>query len=198
MELVGRSSSHFTRVARMFAIDLGVAHTFRPIFDLTSTDPALYAGNPALKIPILVDAQGPLYGTENICRALATGHAGVVLRGTVFDCRVANFEELTLHAASANVNIIMTRVAKAPVPDKLAASLANTMRYLDTEIDAVLAALPADRRLSFVEVTLFALVRHLPWREVLDMSPYPRLVAFADAYGTRPSARETEYRFDQP
>ena len=27
--LVGRSSSHFTRVARIFALELGVPHSFR-------------------------------------------------------------------------------------------------------------------------------------------------------------------------
>jgi hypothetical protein len=43
--LVGRSSSHFTRVARIFALDLGVPHVFRPVLDMTSTDPATYADN---------------------------------------------------------------------------------------------------------------------------------------------------------
>ena len=34
VELVGRSSSHFTRTARIFALELGVPHTFRPVFDI--------------------------------------------------------------------------------------------------------------------------------------------------------------------
>jgi len=69
--LQGRSSSHFTRTARIFALELGVAHVFRPVLDLTSQDAANYADNPSLKVPILIDEAGPLYGTENICRELA-------------------------------------------------------------------------------------------------------------------------------
>ena len=68
--IVGRSSSHFTRTTRIFAHELGVAHEFRPVVDMTTLDPRVYAENPALKVPILIDAEGPLYGTENICRAL--------------------------------------------------------------------------------------------------------------------------------
>jgi glutathione S-transferase len=194
MEIVGRSSSHFTRVVRMFALDLEVAHTFCPVFDLTVTDAAAYAGNPALKIPILVDEHGPLFGTENICRVLAQGHAGVVLRGDVADRLVVNFEELVVHAMAADVAIAMARMTKTTPHGKLVPSLANSVQHLETHVDALLAALPA-RRLSFVEVALFCLVRHLPWREIMDTGP--RLTAFADGYGTRASARETEFRFDQ-
>jgi hypothetical protein len=51
LTLVGRSSSHFTRLTRIFAIELEVPHGFRPVFDLTSLATAEYADNPALKIP---------------------------------------------------------------------------------------------------------------------------------------------------
>ena len=36
--LVGRSSSHFTRVARLLAYELGVEHDFSPVYELGSTD----------------------------------------------------------------------------------------------------------------------------------------------------------------
>src|SRR3954465_6345948 len=91
--LIGRSSSHFTRTARLFALELGVTHEFRPVLDITAMDPAVYGGNPALKVPVLVDDQGALYGTENICRALAvrSGRADqVVLRGQIGARLVAN------------------------------------------------------------------------------------------------------------
>ena len=51
--LVGRRSSVFTRLPLLFAETLGVACDFVPIGDMTRTDPQLYAGNPALKLPIL-------------------------------------------------------------------------------------------------------------------------------------------------
>ena len=71
VEIVGRSSSHFSRTARIFALELGVPHTFRPVFDILALEAENYADNPALKVPILVLPDGPMFGTENICRELA-------------------------------------------------------------------------------------------------------------------------------
>ena len=62
--------------------------------------------------------------------------------------------------------------------------------------EPLLAALPAHRTLSFVEVALFCVVRHLPFREVLDVGPWTRLGHFCSSFGARESARATEYRFD--
>ncbi|MGC4087143.1 MAG: hypothetical protein QM756_04410 [Polyangiaceae bacterium] len=50
--LVGRSSSHFTRLTRVFAAEFGVRYRFQIVPDLLSTEPADYADNPALKLPI--------------------------------------------------------------------------------------------------------------------------------------------------
>jgi glutathione S-transferase len=203
LTLVGRSSSHFTRVTRIFALELGVPHTFRPVFDLTTTNADDYAGNPALKIPILVLADGPLFGTENICRELtrrgARGRA-VVLRGDVPDRLVANAEELALHAMSSEVTLIMAKMAKDErlAPPKVRRSLDNALGFLDENVDAIASALPADRALSFVEVAIFSLVTHLPFRDVLDVDGYPRLTAFCERFAARESARQTGYRFDAP
>jgi glutathione S-transferase len=199
--LVGRSSSHFTRVARIFALELGVPHAFRPVFDMTSLDAATYADNPALKVPILVDERGPLFGTENICRELVRRSGGasrVVLRGEVTDRAVANAEELTLHAMSTGVSLIMAKMSGGDglAPPKVRRSLENSLRYLDENLDAVLAALPANRALSFIEVALFCVVTHLPFREVMDVAPYHRLVDFCGRFAERQGARDTEYRFD--
>jgi glutathione S-transferase len=199
--LVGRTSSHFTRVARIFAIELAVRHVFRPVFDLTSPDPVTYANNPALKVPVLVDGDGPLFGTENICRDLARRsplRGEVVLRGAVLDRLVANAEEMTLHAMSAEVSLLMARATgndRAILP-KIRPSLENALRYLNDHVDGVLRALPCGRDLSFIETALFCLVTHLPFREVIAVTPYDRLKAFCERFGMRESARETAYRFD--
>jgi len=199
LTLVARSSSHFSRTARMFALELGVPYTFRPVLDLTSRDMAAYADNPALKVPILIDDEGPLFGTENICRALAqrSGHgARAVLRGGVDERIVANVEELVLHVMSSEVTLIMAKLTGAAPPPKVVASIENSLDFVDGHIDAALAALPADRLTSFLEVSLFCLVTHLPWREVMDVSRWTRLDHFARSFGQRDAARATEYRFD--
>src|SRR5579859_2021535 len=115
--LVGRSSSHFTRTAQIFARELGVPYAFRPVLDITATDAAAYADNPALKVPILVDERGPLFGTENICREIVRRSGqrpAVVLRGDVSERVVANAEELTLHVMSNEVTLILAKMAGDP------------------------------------------------------------------------------------
>jgi len=199
LTLVARSSSHFSRTARMFALELGVPHAFRPVLDLTSRDRAAYADNPALKVPILIDELGPLFGTENICRALAerSPHAArTVLRGDLPDRVVANAEELVLHVMSSEVTLIMAKFTGATLPPKVVASIENCLDFVDVHLESALAALPAHRVTSFLEVSLFCLITHLPWREVMDVSRWTRLGEFARRLGERSSARATEYRFD--
>jgi glutathione S-transferase len=154
-------------------------------------------------VPVLVDVDGPLFGTENICRTLAR-RAGadhkVVLRGDVADRLVANVEEMTLHVMSTEVTLVVLKLSgeDVPAPPKLRRSLENALTYLDRCVDRVLAALPADRTVSFLEVGLFSTVTHLSWRQVMTVSGCPRLAAFCERFGQRESARQTEYRFDAP
>lgn len=50
MHLYGRSSSHFTRIPRIFAAELEVDVEFHLIRDLLSNDADDYGGNPALNL----------------------------------------------------------------------------------------------------------------------------------------------------
>jgi glutathione S-transferase len=204
--LVGRSSSHFTRTARIFALELGVAHAFRPVLDLTATAPARYADNPALKVPVLVDEQGSLFGTENICRELARRSGQrqrVVLRGDASHRLLANAEEMVLHAMSNGVTLIMLGVGATadaaplpPPPPKVRRSLEHALEFLDENVEAARAALPADRLISFFETSLYCLTTHLPFRNIMGVGGYARLRVFCDEFGQRAGARATPYRFD--
>ena len=198
--LVGRSSSHFTRVARMFALELEVPFEFRPVLDLTTLDAAAYGENPALKIPTWVDEQGPLFGAENICRALlrrSEKAATVVMRGDVPSRVVANAEELTLHVMGSGVSVIMAKTTGGGnVPAKVTASMHNSLRYLDEVLGTALASLPQDRLTSFLEVTLFCVTTHLKFREIMDVSEFRQINAFCQGFAERESARATTYRFD--
>lgn len=182
----------------MFALELEVPHGFRPVFDLDSLGAGTYANNPALKIPVWVDEQGPLFGVDNICRELVrrsgTPRQDVVLRADVSERLVANAEELTLHVMASEVSLIMAKGAHGHV--KLTRSVEHCLDYLDQNIAAVLAVLPSSRRLSFVEVALFCVLRHLPFREVMAVTSWTRLGDFCDRFGERESARATDYRFD--
>ncbi|MFO0560931.1 MAG: glutathione S-transferase family protein [Polyangiales bacterium] len=204
--LVGRSGSHFTRVATMVALELGVPFERQIVHDLLSVEPETYSGHPALKIPALRVGDSTLFGTENICRRL------VELAGREGDRRVALFEhartdllrnaqELVWHAMAVQVQLIVgVRFAKLPTDnvffEKAHAGLAGSLGWLDTRLDRVLGELPSDRALSLFEIALFSLVEHMRFRTVLSVEPYDRLCEFARVFGARPSAQATPYRLD--
>jgi glutathione S-transferase len=203
LTLFGRSSSSFTRIARIYAAELGVPYAFRVVVDLMSLDPADYGDNPALRLPVLQTTEGTWIGASNICRALARRAPTdrlLVWPEHLDQPLLASAQELTLVALSTEVSLIMAQVANAAAGaniDKLSRSLQNTLGWLDENIDALLAALPAERQLSFLEVTAFCLVTHLTFRNVLPITPYPRLVAFSERFAERPCAQQTLYRFDR-
>jgi hypothetical protein len=51
IQIIGRSSSHFTRVTQIFALELGVEYQLVPLFEIPQSTRVAFAGNPALKIP---------------------------------------------------------------------------------------------------------------------------------------------------
>ncbi|XXX72479.1 glutathione S-transferase N-terminal domain-containing protein [Sorangium sp. So ce134] len=203
--LVGRSSSHFTRVTRVFAAELGVAYAFEVVADLRSLDAADYAGNPALRLPILRTGATTWLGSLNICRELARrapAQRRVVWPEHLTEALAANAQELASQAMATEVTLIMGQLAGTPKDDaqlaKLHRSLLNMLAWLDDNIEAARAVLPRDRDLSFLEVCLFCLVTHLEFRKVLPTSGYRALTAFCDEFGQRASAQATAYRFDAP
>ncbi|MET0791439.1 MAG: hypothetical protein ABW061_07950 [Polyangiaceae bacterium] len=83
----------------------------------------------------------------------------------------ANAQELSLLAMSTEVSVIMAQLAGVGAGgniDKLRLSLENALTWLDEHIDPVLAALPSERQLSFLEVAAFCLVTHLSFRGLLS------------------------------
>jgi glutathione S-transferase len=200
--LIGRSSSSFTRIARIFAAELGVAYRFRVVPNLTSLEAADYGGHPALKLPALEAPEGTWFGSLNICRAFARQASGaprVVWPEALVEPITANAQELTLAAMSTEVALIMSSLggkAEGPHAVKMQKSLVDTLAWLDSHLERVLAALPASRDLSYLEVALFCLVTHLEFRSVVPVTPYSALGAFCQRFAERPSAEQTAYRFD--
>jgi glutathione S-transferase len=199
--LVGRSSSHFTRVARVFARELGVAHGFEIVHDLGSLSAHDYAANPTLRVPILKEADRAWFGALNICRVLARASRAplrIVWPEQLETPLLANAQELTVQAMASEVELIMSGDATAPstpFANKRRVSLESTLRWLNEHVDAVLAALP-ERDLSYLEATLFCLTEHLAFRQVLSTAPFERLNAFCASFAERPSARATPFMFD--
>ncbi|MFO0624759.1 MAG: glutathione S-transferase domain-containing protein [Polyangiales bacterium] len=206
VQLIGRSGSHFTRVAAMFAAELGVDLARVVVRDLTALDAGAYGGNPALKLPTLVVQGAPLFGTENICRRLVAlagrrGDPRVLLPEHLDDDLHRNAQEMVWHAMAAQVQLVVgVRFAKLPTDNVLfekgRLGLLGALGWLDANVDAAMATLPEDRALSLLEVSLFCLIEHVAFRPMVPTDRFTRLRRFAEAYGARDSARGTPYRLD--
>jgi len=205
LQIIGRRSSLFTRMPLVFAEELSVPYELVPIHDMTATGPEAYAGNPALKLPILRAGGSVLFGAQNICRAIADRAAAsqrIVWPEALRDDVSRNAQELVWHGAATQVQIVMgTIVNKLPADNlyfgKARASLEGSLGWLDSNLAAALRALPP-RDLSLFEVSLFCLIEHLAFRATLTVEPYASLVGFVVEFAKRPSAQRTAYRFDAP
>src|SRR6478609_9692135 len=190
--IVGRSSSHFTRTVRIFALELGVAHSFQVARNLSSLSSADFGENPALRLPILKESGQVRFGALNICRELARASSRslhIVWPEQLTTPLLANAQELTVQAMASAVDLIMSRGSADETSSFVAkrrASLESSVRWLDAHIDAALATLPA-RDLSYLETTLFCLTEHLGFREVLSTEPFARLNEFRSTFAERES-----------
>jgi glutathione S-transferase len=205
MRLYGRSSSHFTRIPRIFAAELEVACAFQPIRDLMSTDPEHFGGHPALKMPTLETDEGSWFGALPICRELARHselNLDIVWPEHLELALSSNAQELVLTAMSTGVGLIMGKASGIGADNahlaKQRASLLGAMAWLEENAARAIATLPPERDLSFLEVSLFCLLEHLEFREVLALDAYPQLRAFAQRFAGRSSAKATSYKFDFP
>jgi glutathione S-transferase len=202
LRIVGRSSSSFTRIVRIFAAELGVPYELRVVPDLLSTNREDYGGNPALKLPVLESPQGAWFGALNICRqlSLASERAlSLVWPEALHSRLLVNAQELTNHALASEVALVMSALGGAqggPQHSKLRQGLLNVLSWLEENVTSIRAELPAARDLSYLEVALFCLVTHLEFRDVLPLAPYPKLADFCQTFAERPSARDTPYQFD--
>lgn len=203
-QLCGRRSSHFTRVTRIFAEELGIPYQIVPIYDMKVQDPSLYSDNPALKMPTLRLGNEVIFGTENICRTLADhagSPAGIVWPEQLRTSLQRNAQELVWHGMAAQVQIVLgTLVGKLPSDNiyfqKALAGFRGALDYLDAHVDRVLDSLPPSRKLSLFETTLFCLIEHLHFRQTLPVEQYSALAKFAATFGARPSAQRTPYEVD--
>jgi glutathione S-transferase len=204
IEVIGRRSSLFTRVALYWAEALGVPWRLQPLADLRDLDAAHYAGNPALKLPVLRVAGHTVFGAQHACRVIAglsTRRARLVWPEDLQGVLACNAHELAWQAMATQVQLVMgTAVnplpAEHPYFTKVRASLAGSLQWLDMHLDALMQALPAHRDLCLTEVGLFCLLEHLQFRPTISTVPYRHLAAFTLEHAGQDAAARTGYQFD--
>lgn len=203
IEIIGRTTSHFTRVARIFAHELGVPLTLVDVPDLRALDAEAYGGNPALKIPSLRVGTSLVFGAENVCRKLVElagrrGDPRLVFAEHVTSDLVRSAQEMTEHAMTAQVQLVVPLFfGDLPLDHfyfrKIRAGFEGSLAWLDAHLPRVLAELPAPRDLSLFEVSLFCLVEHLAFRRTRESEAPPALRRFAAEFARRASAEATPY-----
>lgn len=205
-QIVGRSSSHFTRLSRLFAEELAIPYELVVVYDMTALGPEAYGENPALKLPLLKRNGSVLFGAQNICRALAqmsTHSLSIVWPEDLRDDLSRNAQELVWHCMQAQVQLVMgTLVGKLPAENvyfsKARAGMENSLKWLDAHLADALRALPGQRDLSTFEASLFCLFDHLVFRQTVAVEAYRELTSFAREFSQRASAQKTIYRMDPP
>lgn len=201
-QLFGRSGSHFTRLARMIALEAGAELNFETIADMRSLDPADYGGHPGLKMPVLIEGETRTFGAVTICRRLAGSAPGgaAVIWPEAMDPELQNAWELLSGAMLAQVELVFG-VAVTGLPAdhlffvKAARGLEGAMAWLDGRLPDLLARMPADG-LSLFEVALYCQLEHLRFRPTVPLGAWPNLEAFRLIFGARPSALATPYSLD--
>jgi glutathione S-transferase len=203
LTLIGRHSSHYTRIVSIFAAELGVECAFEPVFDIGSLDAQVFAENPLLRVPSLRTPDGVWFGSLNACRELArraNGTVPLIWPEAHTTPLTANAQEITTDAMVTGVVIVTGRMSgladDAPSLAKPFARLRGAVSWLEANLDAALAPLP-ERRLSFLEVSAFCMLTHLGFRELSSIEDRPRLLAFCQRFGARPSALGSGYYFDR-
>ncbi len=201
VRIVGRSSSHFTRVVRLFAHEFEVPYVLQVVPDLMAATPEAYGGNPGLKVPNLITDEGVVFGALNSCRTiseLSTKPRRVVWPEHVRTPLAANAQELILQAMATEVTWVLSAAAGAgesSYASKLRVALLQILAWLDAHVCDALTELP-QRDFSYLEFCLFCLMEHLEFREVLPIDPYPSLGRIRTEWAQRASACVTRFHFD--
>jgi glutathione S-transferase len=202
IHLFGRRGSHFTRVAAIAAIELGIDYQFHQINDLASLSAEDYGGHPALKLPTLHVDNSLVFGTDNICRKLneisSTKTPKVIQCDEISETRHRNGQELIWHAMSVQVQLYMgSRIAKLPQENiyflKLQQSLLGALQWVETDLNGIISAIPSPRNVSIFEISLFCLFKHLIYRPTIKIDSLTKIARFADDFSQRRSAKMTEY-----
>ena len=204
-EIIGRRSSHFTRLVLIVAHELGVEYSYMHVVDLMALDTKSYGDHPGLRLPTLKFDGEAVFGAVNICRILAKimkrendvvwpdeGDASILL---------TNMYEITMQTMASQVSLVIAvEVSKldpaSAFVTKLRVGMAGMLEWLDTRLVEYQAQLPGDRLISITEAALYCVYEHIRCRNTSELTAYPNLARFVTEFGQRTSAKQTPYRFD--
>ena len=197
MQLLYQTHSPYARKALVFAHEVGIAGQLRVIHHETSPtrrNEAVFAANPLGKVPVLIREGLPaIFDSDVICAYFDTLHAGRKLLAAEGEARwhALRVQAVAQGLAEAGIAIRWETVRRPealrypPLRDGYIAKLHASYDWLEQELDV---AAP-------VHVGHIAVATCLSWLEFRELPTFrerrPRLVAWFDAFESRPSMRAT-------
>lgn len=189
LKLVGSAPSPYVRRIRVWLDDVDYEFVELDIYS-ESGRTALQNYNPAMKIPMLLDDEQPVYDSRVIFRYLSEKLDRPALTLT-------QENQLTLIDAAVDAHIILMMAARSGIDTEQDMLLCNLQRNRLAQTLPVLSDWVAEGTFSqwdYPAMCLFSLLDWVSFRELLDLSAWPPLQAFHSAQLARPQVQATDPR----
>lgn len=185
--LFGTPRSHFTRVVRMVAHELGLSVPLVDVGDVGQLVP--FAGNPLMTVPVLEHEGARIWDTHHVCRYLVEQAGRDPLGVESLDVEGRNTLAVIFGVMGAEVRLILAARAGVPAEgrpfDKVRATVKAGLGFLDARVDE-------DRRdLDYLAVATVAMWEHLLLFRNAVEADAPRIDRWVRALSAHAAVRET-------
>lgn len=191
MQLYATPLSHFSRKVRILMDLYDVPYEFVDVGNVARADQAAFAGNPNLRVPVLVDDGKWLIESDHIAKYLVEKFDS----GDRYRVVSANFADLNFRAVlngimMEEVKLIIARRTGLPTEeypffDKCKLAIRNGLEWLETNSGAFSTASP-----GYLEFHLTCLWQHLAFYDLLPQQ-HPKLMAIVEEVTKNPKIART-------
>jgi glutathione S-transferase len=191
MKLYATPISHFARKDRILLDLYQAPYEFIDIGNVTQTDPAVFGGNPLMRVPVLVDGKTRIFDSDNIAKYIVEK----LDPADKFRVNTASFEELNIRALinsimAEEVKLVLARRTGLPTEeypffDKCQLMMKNGLEWLEENSNSFHTGEP-----GYLEFHLTCLIQHLDYYELLPLN-YPKLKKMVDTVLTNPLVSRT-------
>ncbi|HEY8087144.1 MAG TPA: glutathione S-transferase family protein [Polyangiaceae bacterium] len=192
-QLHGTPLSHFTRKVRILLAELGVGFDFVRAPGILGTDGGVYADNPLLRIPVLVDGGVTVIESDHIARYLVGKHDPADRFGVRSE-RVEDLNRLAVVNGIMDNEVVLILAKRGGLVDlesvayfrKLATAIDGALAWLDGHVERDGEAFDYG---DIATVCMWQHVRH--YGMVRGLDGYGRIAARVARFAGRPSVAGT-------
>lgn len=181
MKLYATPLSHFSRKIRILLDLYKIAYEFVDIKSVIQTDKSVFANNPLMKVPVLIDETNWLIDSDHIAKYVVEKFDPA----DQFRVNSSTLHELNTRAIlntimSEEVKLILSRRTGLPTDDyvffdKCKLTIKNGLDWLESNYPTLHGKSP-----GYLEFHLTCLLEHLAYYELVPLN-YPNLAKIVDA-----------------